>query len=148
MSTALVTELIQPSITELGLQLWGIEKISQGKHSLLRVYIESDRGVTIEDCARVSRQISGVLDVEDPISGEYTLEVSSPGVDRPLFSMQQYKLYIGAEVKIRLRLALAGRRRFRGVIHKVEGETIVLLVGADELSLPFRQIEKANIVFD
>ena len=89
-SVTLVTELIDTTIQVLGLDLWGVELLQQGKYSLLRIYIEREEGVTIEDCEKVSRQVSALLDVEDPIAGEYTLEVSSPGMDRPLFSIEHY----------------------------------------------------------
>lgn len=139
-------ELIEPSVVALGLQLWGIEMLSQGRHSLLRIYIDSEDGVDVEDCAKVSRQVSGVLDVEDPISGEYTLEVSSPGMDRPLFTLEQYKAYIGHVVQLKLRMPFDGRRKFKGVLSGIEDEDIVLVVDEDEYLLPVDHIEKANIV--
>ncbi|MDO8271353.1 MAG: ribosome maturation factor RimP, partial [Gammaproteobacteria bacterium] len=87
-SIALVSDLIRPTVTALGLELWGVEHVVQGRFSVLRVYIDKGGdGVTIDDCEKVSRQISGIFDVEDPIAGEYTLEVSSPGMDRPLFEL-------------------------------------------------------------
>ncbi len=139
-------ELIEPSVIALGLQLWGLELLSQGRQSLLRIYIDSDNGVDVEDCAKVSRQVSGVLDVEDPISGEYTLEVSSPGMDRPLFTLDQYKAFIGHVVQVRLRMPFDGRRKFKGVLSGIEDEDIVLVVDQDEYLLPIEQIDKANIV--
>ncbi|MEH6577396.1 MAG: ribosome maturation factor RimP [Amphritea sp.] len=139
-------ELIEPSVIALGLQLWGFEMLSQGRQSLLRIYIDSENGVDVEDCAKVSRQVSGVLDVEDPISGEYTLEVSSPGMDRPLFTLEQYKAYIGHVVQLRLRMPFDGRRKFKGVLSGIEDEDIVLVVDQDEYLLPIDHIEKANIV--
>ncbi|MBN3564734.1 MULTISPECIES: ribosome maturation factor RimP [Aliamphritea] len=138
--------LIEPSVVALGLELWGIEMLSQGRQSMLRVYIDSENGVGVDDCANVSRQISGVLDVEDPISGEYTLEVSSPGMDRPLFKLSQYQDYIGHVVQLRLRMPFDGRRKFKGVLNGIEDEDIVLVVDADEYLLPIDHIEKANIV--
>ena len=92
---------------------------------MLRVYIDSENGVGVDDCAKVSRQVSGVLDVEDPISGEYTLEVSSPGMDRPLFKLSQYQDYIGHVVQLRLRMPFDGRRKFKGVLNGIEDEDIV-----------------------
>ena len=113
-SVTLVTELIDTTIQALGVELWGVELLQQGKYSLLRIYIEREEGVTIEDCEKVSRQISALLDVEDPIAGEYTLEVSSPGMDRPLFTIEQYSQFIGSEVELKLRRPLDGRRKFKG----------------------------------
>ena len=146
-SVTLVTELIDTTIQALGLDLWGVELLQQGKYSLLRIYIEREEGVTIEDCEKVSRQVSALLDVEDPIAGEYTLEVSSPGMDRPLFSIEHYSQYIGSEVDLKLRRPLDGRRKFKGQIIKVSGDIVGLLVEGSEYDLEFSDIEKASIVF-
>ena len=146
-SEVLVTELIGTTVQALGLELWGVELLQQGRYSLLRVYIEREEGVTIEDCEKVSRQVSALLDVEDPIAGEYTLEVSSPGVDRPLFSIEQYAQYVGSEVNLKLRRALDGRRKFKGQIIKVSGDIVGLLVEGTEYDLEHSDIEKASIVY-
>lgn len=146
-SVALVTELIEPTVVTLGLQLWGIEHIQQGKYSLLRIYIESDIGITIEHCEQVSKQVSALLDVEDPIPGEYTLEVSSPGVERPLFTLNQFAQFAGSEVKLRMHNPVAGRRNFKGKIASVEGDIISLSVDGTDFNLNFSDVEKANIVF-
>jgi ribosome maturation factor RimP len=146
-SVTLVTELIDTTIQVLGLDLWGVELLQQGKYSLLRIYIEREEGVTIEDCEKVSRQVSALLDVEDPIAGEYTLEVSSPGMDRPLFSIEHYLKYVGSEVDLKLRRPINGRRKFKGQIIKISGDIVGLLVEGSEYSLEFSDIEKASIVF-
>lgn len=146
-SEVLITELIGTTVQALGLELWGVELLQQGRYSLLRVYIEREEGVTIEDCEKVSRQVSALLDVEDPIAGEYTLEVSSPGVDRPLFSVEQYAKYVGSEVNLKLRQALDGRRKFKGQIIKVSGDIVGLLVEGTEYDLEHSEIEKASIVY-
>ena len=146
-SVTLVTELIDTTIQALGLELWGVELLQQGKYSLLRIYIEREEGVTIEDCEKVSRQVSALLDVEDPIAGEYTLEVSSPGMDRPLFSIEQYSQYVGSEVDLKLRRPLDGRRKFKGLIKTVSGDIVGLTVDGSEYDLEFSDIEKASIVF-
>lgn len=139
--------MIGTTVQALGLELWGVELLQQGRYSLLRVYIEREEGVTIEDCEKVSRQVSALLDVEDPIAGEYTLEVSSPGVDRPLFSIEQYAQYVGSEVNLKLRRALEGRRKFKGQIIKVSGDIVGLLVEGTEYDLEYSDIEKASIVY-
>jgi ribosome maturation factor RimP len=139
-------ELIEPSVVALGYQLWGVEMISQGRHSMLRIYIDAEEGIGVEDCASVSRQVSGILDVEDPISGEYTLEVSSPGMDRPLFTLEQYQAFVGHVVQLKLRMPFDGRRRFKGVLKGIEDEDIVLVVDQEEYLLPIDHIDKANIV--
>ena len=146
-SEVLITELIGTTVQGLGLELWGVELLQQGRYSLLRVYIEREEGVTIEDCEKVSRQVSALLDVEDPIAGEYTLEVSSPGVDRPLFSVEQYAKYVGSEVNLKLRRAVDGRRKFKGQIIKVSGDIVGLLVEGTEYDLEHSEIEKASIVY-
>jgi len=141
-----IAELIAPTVEALGLELWGIELQQQGKYSLLRIYIENrEDGVGIEDCEKVSRQVSALLDVEDPISGEYTLEVSSPGMDRPLFSAEQFGLYVGETVNIRLRTAMQGRRKFKGVIERVNEGVVDLLVDGESVAIQLTDIDKANI---
>ena len=139
-------KLLIPVVEALGYRCWGIEFLSQGRHSLLRVYIDHPDGVSVEACAAVSRQASAVLDVEDPISGDYTLEVSSPGMDRPLFTLEHYAAYVGEQAKIRLRTPYEGRRNFQGVIRGVEGEDVVLQVEDHEYLLPIDSIDKSHIV--
>jgi len=133
-------------VNALGCELWGLDYLAQGKKSVLRIYIEKEGGVLLEDCEQVSRQISATLDVEDPISGEYTLEVSSPGMDRPLFTLDQFKRYLGETVAVRLRVAFEGRRKFSGVLKGVEDDEIVLEVDNEEYLLPFELLDKANII--
>jgi ribosome maturation factor RimP len=147
-SVTVIADLIRPAVQALGVELWGIEHNIQGRYSILRVYIDkSENGVTIDDCERVSRQISGIFDVEDPIGGEYNLEVSSPGMDRPLFELSQFERYLGHVVSVRLRSPLEGRRKFKGVIQKVEADSVRLLVDDKEVLLPSSAIDKANLVF-
>lgn len=138
--------LLAPVVEALGYQCWGIEFISQGRHSVLRVYIDHADGILIDDCEKVSRQISGVLDVEDPVSGEYTLEVSSPGMDRPLFTLEQFAAHAGEQVKIRLRSPYEGRRNFQGLLRGVEEQDVVVQVDEHEYLLPVDSIDKANII--
>lgn len=140
-----IHRLLEPTVTALGLELWGIEHVGRGRQSLLRIYIDSDDGVDIDDCERVSRQVSAVLDVEDPIKGEYTLEVSSPGLDRPLFVPAHYRRFIGSEIKLRLRAPHEGRRKFKGLIDRVEEDQLELLVDGERFVLPFSMIEKASL---
>jgi ribosome maturation factor RimP len=127
-AAAQIEALVAPAVAACGCDLWGIEYISQ------------------EQCADVSRQVAAVMDVEDPITGEYTLEVSSPGLDRPLFSLPQYQASIGEKLTLKLRLAFDGRRRFTGLLSGIEGDDVLLQVDDEEYLLPFDSIEKANIV--
>ena len=138
--------LLAPVVEGLGYQCWGVEFISQGRHSVLRVYIDKEGGILVDDCAIVSRQISGVLDVEDPISSEYTLEVSSPGMERPLFTLEQFALHAGEQVKIKLRTSFEGRRNFQGLLRGVEEQDVVVQVDDQEFLLPIDSIDKANII--
>lgn len=136
-------------IQGMGYEFVGCELLRQGRHSLLRVYIDvnkREKGVTVDDCARVSNQVSAMLDVEDPIQSQYTLEVSSPGLNRPLFNLSQYERSVGESVKLRLRAPIEERRNFSGVLLRVEGDKIHLLMDAEEIVLPFSNIEKANII--
>jgi len=142
----LLRDLIEPVVTALDCELWGIEYNSQGRHTMVRVYIDKPEGVSIDDCSRVSRQISSVFDVEDPITGEYNLEVSSPGLDRPLFKLSQYGEFVGEQLRGRLRSSFEGRRKFLGLLAGVEGDEVVLAVDEHEYLLPFDLIDKANIV--
>lgn len=138
--------LLAPVVEALGYECWGVEFISQGRHSVLRVYIDRPEGILIDDCEAVSRQVSGILDVEDPISGEYTLEVSSPGMDRPLFTLEQFVKHAGEQVKIRLRSPYEGRRNYQGILRGVEEQDVVVLVDDHEYLLPIDSIDKANII--
>ena len=138
--------LLRPGVEALGFELWGVEYQSHARQSLLRIYIDAEQGVSVDDCAKVSHQVSGVLDVEDPITGEYTLEVSSPGMDRPLYHLEQYSRYIGSDITIRLRIAFEGRRKFQGRLVAVEGDEVVVLLDGHEYVLPFEQIDKAQVV--
>lgn len=140
-----IEDLLTPTVEALGFELWGVEYLSQGRHTLLRIYIESPDGITVDDCAAVSEQVSAVLDVEDPITGEYTLEVSSPGMDRLLFKLEQYPAYVGEVVDLRLRTAFEGRRKYKGILKGIEGEDVVLHVDDHEYLLPHDAIDKARV---
>jgi ribosome maturation factor RimP len=143
---SILSELFEPVVQALGYELWGVEYISQGRYSTVRVYLEKEGGIDIEDCAEASRQISSILDVEDPISGEYTLEVSSPGLDRVLFSIDQFKAYAGYHVKLRLTESFEGRRNFNGQIKAIVDDEVVLIIGDEEYTLPYELIEKATLI--
>ena len=142
-----VTQLIEPTVQALDLELWGVEHASQGKYSVLRIFIEREAGVTIDDCERVSRQASAIFDVEEPIAGEYTLEVSSPGIDRLLFTPQQFQRYRGEEVSVRMRTPVDGRRKFKVTLTDVVDDIIHIQVDGSDFELPHGDIEKANIVY-
>lgn len=140
-----IQQLIQPLISDLGYQLWGVEYFSQGKHSLLRIYIDKETGINLEDCETVSRNISALLDVEDPISGNYSLEVSSPGLSRPLFTKDQYLRFLGSEVQLRLTKPMDGRKKLTGTLQSVEEDSMTLAMGNKVYVVLFSQILKANL---
>jgi ribosome maturation factor RimP len=138
---------VEALVTDLGLEFVGLEFQAGRSSGVLRIYIDQpDTGVTVDDCARVSRELSGLLDVEDPIPGQYTLEVSSPGLDRPLFRPGHYQTFIGAEIKLVLSQPLDGRRRFRGVIEAVEGAQVHLRFEGKELVFDVAEVESARII--
>jgi ribosome maturation factor RimP len=140
-----IADMLQATVAALGYELWGVEYVGQGKHSVLRIFIDRPEGITVDDCAIVSLQAGSVLDVEDPISGEYALEVSSPGMDRLLFKLEQYPGYVGEVLDVRLRTPYEGRRKFKGVMKGIEGEDIVLQVDDHEYLLPHSAIDKARV---
>lgn len=138
-------ELVVPVVETMGCEFWGLEYLSSGRSAMLRIYIDNDP-VAVEDCEKVSRQVSSLLDVEDLIDSEYTLEVSSPGLDRPLYTLAQYEKYLGEDVALKLRFPYEGRRNFKGRLSGVEGEDVLLIVGDHEFLFPISGVEKANIV--
>ncbi len=138
-------ELLEPVAESMGFDLWGIEYISQGKDSVLRIYIDHENGVSVDDCALLSHQASGILDVEETISGMYNLEVSSPGLDRILFKLEHFQQYAGHQVKVKLRMPFDGRRNFKGLLKGVEIDEIILEVDNEEYILPIDYIDKAQV---
>ena len=153
-----IAALLAPTVTSLGLELIGAEYLPSPGGAVLRLYIDvpaeaageggEPRSVTIEDCEAVSREVSAQLDVEDPISGNYTLEVSSPGIDRPLFGAAQFARFAGESAKVTMRLPQDGRRRLQGEIVRVEGESIAFNVDGTEIVVRADNIEKARLVPD
>lgn len=141
-----LTQLLAPVVAALDCELWGLEYLAQGRYVTLRIYIEKESGVGLEDCEKVSRQISSVMDVEDPIASKYTLEVSSPGMDRPLFNLDHYRRSIGETAELKLNQMFEERKKFKGVIAGVEGDDVVLQMGDEEYLLPIELVDKANII--
>ncbi len=138
--------MLTPPVEALGFELVGVEFVRAGKHSILRVFIDHENGIDVDDCADVSHQISAVMDVEDPITTEYNLEVSSPGMDRPLFKSEHYALVVGEIITVKLSIPQDGRRNFKGLLLKCENDTILIKVDNDEFSLAIANIEKGNLV--
>ena len=141
-----LTDMLTPPVEALGFELVGVEFVRAGKHSILRVFIDHENGIDVDDCADVSHQISAVMDVEDPITTEYNLEVSSPGMDRPLFKSEHYALVVGEIITVKLSIPQDGRRNFKGLLLKCENDTILIKVDNDGFSLAIANIEKGNLV--
>ena len=141
-----VQRLLEPVVTGLGYELVGVELAQGAGGSVLRVYIDSEEGITLDDCARVSHQVSGVLEVEDPVPGHYTLEVSSPGLDRPLFTPAHYERFTGEIVRLQLSRPLNGRRKFKGRLAAASDREIVLEQDGETVHIPFDCIERGRLV--
>lgn len=142
-----IEQLIKPSLEALGYVLWGTEYLIERRHAMLRVYIDKDlEGIAITDCERASRQISAVLDVSELIADAYHLEVSSPGIPRPLFSSWQYQRYLGQSVQIKLRKPDNLRKNMTGIIAGVTDSNLSLAVENDVYELSFSNIQKARLI--
>lgn len=144
-----IEALVAPTIESMGMEFWGCEYISAGKDSTLRIYIDRPEiGVTVDDCGAVSRQVSAIMDVEDPIASAYMLEISSPGLDRPLFKAEHYPPYVGQTVQVRARTPILGRRKFKGELVQVEEDQILVEVDGEVYEIPFSSIDKAHLVVE
>lgn len=143
-----LTALFEPVVSAMGYELVGIDYRSNPNHGLLRIYIDQEGGVTADDCAKVSHQVSGILDVEDPIKGHYVLEVSSPGIDRPLFTMADYEKYVGNTVRVQLKGGWEGRKKVVGVLLgvSVADESIEIDETGERRVIPLSEVSRANLV--
>ena len=143
-----VFSIIDPIVIDMGYELLGIEYVASGKYSILRLYIDCEEGIGVNDCETVSRQVSSIMDVEDPIIGQYNLEVSSPGIERPLFLISHYHRFLGHDVCLRTYRPIDGRRNFAGCIGSVRetSNTIELVTELGQVTLDIDLIEKANLV--
>ncbi len=139
--------LFAPIVEGLGYMLWGVELRSSQKHAHVKIFIDHEDGITVDDCSRVSHQISGVLDVEDPISVAYTLEVSSPGVERPLMKLEHYEQYIGQTIKVRLSWAIQDRKNYLGILKNVSDEGIIMEVDDQKIEFPLNAVKRANLIY-
>ena len=139
-------EMLQGAVEDLGYELWGIECQRAGRFMTVRLFIDKEGGVGIDDCADVSRQVSAILDVEDPIADKYNLEVSSPGLDRPLFTLEQFQRYVGEDIAVHLRIPVLDRRKWQGKLEKIENDMLTFIVDGQEQVLIFGNIQKANVI--
>ena len=142
-----LTELFEPVIESMGYEFVGVEFNAGGGHGTLRVYIDREQGVSLDDCASISHQLSGILDVEEPIKQAYDLEISSPGIDRPLFKIADFEKFRGRTAKIKMALGVQGRKNFKGQLVSVaDSKWVVIEVDGEQFDLPYADIAKANLV--
>ncbi len=139
--------LLEPTVARLGFDLVAIELIGGDRKPVLRISIDGENGVGADDCARVSLRMSPLLDEADPISGAYRLEVSSPGMERPVQRLDDFRRFVGFRVRIKMEPGLP-RRRYTGVIQKVEGDSVVVEVDGEEHELLFESIDSAYLVLE
>lgn len=138
-----LVDMLKPVVEGLGYEWVGIE--FDGHQRVLRIYIDTPDGIKVDDCSRVSYQISGVLDVEDPMPSRYQLEVSSPGMDRPLFALEHFERFKGQMARLQLTRALDGRRRFKARLLGVDDQDVLLQDEQVSLRIPFDLIDKARL---
>ncbi len=148
MSSGRLTTLLQPLVEDLGYEFVGIDHSSNPKNPVLVIYIDAADGIAVEDCAKVSREIAAILDVEDPIPGKYQLEVSSPGLDRPLFTLEQFRKFSGEVAQISLFAPRDGRRKFKGKILGTIDDQVRVEQDGVEVTLDLGNIAKARLVPD
>lgn len=141
-----LAKLLEPTVERLGYELADLEVRLGGKGGLVRVFIDKPEGIDLDDCEKVSLAISALLDVEDPVPGNYNLEVSSPGLDRKLTKVEHFQRFTGETVKVQMRFPIEGRRRFRGTLVASDQENIVVEVDGESHSLPLRTIDTARLV--
>jgi ribosome maturation factor RimP len=138
-------ELLEPTVDDLGYELVWIEMANQDKHKILRIYIDAPGGIQVDDCATVSRQLSALLDVEDPMNTEYFLEVSSPGLDRPLVKPEHFKQFLGEQARIMMHVHVLGRRKFKGLMVEANDNTVVVEMDGESFELPYKDMDSARL---
>ena len=142
-----LTRLVRSAAEPMGYELVGVEYFQRGTGgAVLRVYIDHEKGITLDDCSAVSHQLSGVLDVEDPIAGNYDLEVSSPGLDRPLFTVEHFERFRGQKARLKLATKIDDRRKLEGLIEGVRNETVLLNVDGETREVPLAMVDSARLV--
>ncbi len=141
-----IFQLLDSPISKMGYELSGCEYIAQGRNSILRLYVDKEGGINLDDCKEVMTFVNPLLDVEDLIQGKYNLEISSPGENRPLFSIEHFKRYIGREIQVKLAIPRDGRRNFKGELMNVNEKEVTISVDGKDISLELEMIDKANLV--
>ncbi len=141
-----LTKLLEPAIEQLGYELSDLELKLGGQDGVIRLFIDKDDGVRLEDCETVSRQVSALLDVEDPVPGHYVLEVSSPGLDRRLTKLEHFQRFMGEDIRVKLRFPVRGRMNFRGALRAADEENIEIEVDGESHRLPIATIQSARLI--
>lgn len=142
-----ILEQIETTLSALGYELWGMEQQSTGKYPLIRFYLDKSGGISVDECAIASRQISSILDVEDPIHSAYTLEVSSPGAERPFFKLSQLQPYIGERINIKVKGLIDNRRNFQATLLSIEEQTLIIDQDGHQHRIPFDNIQKSHLIY-
>jgi len=143
-----VSLLIEPILDEMEIELVDVEYLSEGGRWILRIYVDREGGITLDDCVRVTREIEDLIEVKDFFRQPYVLEVSSPGLNRPLKKEKDFVQAVGKDVKIRMAHPIDGRRNFQGKLESLEDGVLSVTVNSDRFLLPFGKVEKANLVYD
>jgi ribosome maturation factor RimP len=143
-----VTDLLEPILGEMGFELVDVEYLSNYGKWVLRLYIDKETGVTIDDCVKVSREIGDLIDIKGVVAHEYTLEVSSPGIDRPLRKEKDFIGAVGKKVKLRMITPMNGRRNFTGYLKDFENGTLYIEMDSNTVALPWTDVDNANLVYE
>ncbi len=147
-TAAFVEELIAPTVAELGYMLWDVEYVKEGAEMVLRITIDREAGIGIDDCERVHRAIDPLLDEADPIENAYRLEVSSPGVERTLTKNEHFDFCLGVEVEAKLYTPYNGMKSVRGILNDNLGDSVVIVCGEDAYEIEKKAIAKISTVFN
>jgi ribosome maturation factor RimP len=145
-NSSAIEAMILPTVEALGYELWGCVDLRQGLRRILRVYIDNQQGIKLADCERVSRQITAVFDVEHPSLAQYNLEVSSPGLDRPLFTTSHFERFVGHSIRVQIGIPVVNQRRFKGLLKSASEEGIVLDQDGETIALTWGNIMRANVL--
>ncbi len=140
-----IQRIVEDVVTSMGYELVGVEHLMHDKSGVLRVYIDKNQGIMLDDCQAVSHQLSGVLDVEDPVPGNYNLEISSPGLDRPLFKPGDFERFAGQSIKVKLVRAQQGRKNYKGILQGWQGNEVIIDMQGQEVRLSLDNIDQARL---
>ena len=141
-----IESLIEPLVQDMGYMYWGLELILGGNKPTLRVFVDTEKGINVDECGEISREVGAALDVANIPEGEYTLEVSSPGLDRILFNLKQCQMVLGSEVTVALISAIDGRRRYKGNLLEVDGDAVIIGDEGAQLRIPFHKVKRMRVV--